>query len=144
MSTVSQATAPPDASPSGGAISFEADLEEALGTATTAQTIGGGSLREEADDYAAVLVRIGPELRVVACGQGLQWIVQRRRIPTKPRVGGRCVAVGYRATRKGLIQVSHALSAPEGPALWAWAMEQPPHFRAEQHVDGCVPTGKRD
>ena len=110
-----------------------------------ALAVGHSSLREEADDYAGVLVRVGPDLRVIVCRQGLQWIVQRRRVPKKARVEGRWTAVGFCRTQQGLIRVSHRhVIASEGPALRVWAMEQPLHFPVELHVDGRVPMGKRD
>ena len=65
-------------------------------------------LTREADDaYEGVVTYLRPDLRVVVCRDGLQWIVQRL-------AGGRWRAFGYCLTKDGLIRTgTRFLPRPE-------------------------------
>ena len=56
------------------------------------------SHRETDDAYSGVVARLSPDLRVIVCKGGIQWIAQRL-------VGGRWRWFGHTITRKGLINV---------------------------------------
>ena len=59
------------------------------------------SHRETDENYFGVIVREGV-WRVIACRNGIQWILQRRR-RSERAAGGRWVAVGYYLSRGPLI-----------------------------------------
>ena len=43
------------------------------------------STRETADDYAKVVVMLSEDWRIIECRDGIQWILQHRGSPKKPR-----------------------------------------------------------
>jgi hypothetical protein len=43
------------------------------------------SLRETADGYPGFVAQLNPDWRVVACRDRVQWVLQRRGSPEKPR-----------------------------------------------------------
>ena len=61
----------------------------------------GSSGSEQADDYRSVVVVLNDHWRVIVCGAGIQWILQRRRGRTEgqPRWDGR----SFCRTRSGLL-----------------------------------------
>ncbi|MBF9031701.1 hypothetical protein HKCCE3408_14970 [Rhodobacterales bacterium HKCCE3408] len=76
------------------------------------------NFHETADTYAGVMCHLCPRHRVIACKDGLQWILQRRdgQRAGRPRWTG----VGYFRTRNALIAVSRALCKrmdPNGMAM---------------------------
>ena len=137
-----QETTRSDGSQSGGAVSLEDDAVELQAPTAAAPADSNTGSCEEAHDYAGVLAhfRTEPPGRCVQAGPSVD-----RSAPAhspEARGEGRWASDGFCATRQGPIQVSHDVSALEGPALRAWAMEQPPYFRAEPHVEGRTPSGK--
>lgn len=59
------------------------------------------SLREEAADYPAVVATIDAKWRVIACRDGIQWILQRRAGQRNGRP--RFEAQAYCRSREGII-----------------------------------------
>jgi hypothetical protein len=72
---------------------------------------------EEQDDYRRVLLMVSAEIRVIGCKHDLQWIVQRRRAASGACVVGRWTAIGYCASRAGLVALAHRLSQPDAGDL---------------------------
>ena len=60
------------------------------------------SVREEADNYRAIIVTLNLHWRVIECRDAIQWILQRRAGTRhgQPRWDGRC----YCRTRQGLLR----------------------------------------
>ena|SRR5437868_1950169 len=75
------------------------------------------SVRETADDYPHI-VMLSPNWRVIRCADGLQWILQRRGSPEKPRRDdwrGR----SYCRTRDALIRCAREYSGTIEPTALA-------------------------
>jgi hypothetical protein len=76
------------------------------------------SLRETADAYSGFVVQLNPDWRVVECRDGLQWVLQRRGSPEKPRRDdwrGR----SYCRTKEALIRCTREHAGPIDPAAVA-------------------------
>lgn len=59
------------------------------------------SSRETDDNYAGVVLQIGPAIRVVSCSDDIQWLVQRRS-------GGRWRTHSFVRTRSTLVRILEA------------------------------------
>jgi hypothetical protein len=73
---------------------------------TPSQNSGGSSPqppshRERDDNYAKVIAQLGPRWRIIACKDGLQWILQKRSVPS-PNTGT-WSGKSYSTTRDALI-----------------------------------------
>jgi len=69
---------------------------------------------ETANEYTGFVVQLNDNWRVIACKDGIQWILQRRR---GARGGqARWTGASYHRTRQSLIRVSHALCGRIDPA----------------------------
>ena len=73
---------------------------------TPSQNSGGSSPqppshRERDDNYAKVIAQLGPRWRIIACKDGLQWILQKRSV-TSPNTGT-WAGKSYSTTRSALI-----------------------------------------
>lgn len=76
------------------------------------------SHRERDDGYRGVVARLGAGWRVVVCGDGLQWIVQRRAgDPSTSRAAWR--AVSFHRERASLMRACAAFTATCEPAAVA-------------------------
>jgi hypothetical protein len=74
--------------------------------------------RETADAYSGFVVQLNPDWRVVACRDRVQWILQRRGSPEKPRRDdwrGR----SYCRTREALIRCTREHAGHIVPAALA-------------------------
>jgi hypothetical protein len=76
------------------------------------------SLRETADDYPGFVARLNPDWRVVACRDRVQWILQRRGSPEKPR-GDDWRGRSYCRTKEALIRCTREYCGPIEPAALA-------------------------
>ncbi len=73
---------------------------------TPSQNSGGSSPqrlshRERDDNYAKVIAQLGPRWRIIACKDGLQWILQKRSVPSPN--AGTWSGKSYSTTRDALI-----------------------------------------
>jgi hypothetical protein len=92
------------------------------------------SLRETADLYPHIVVMLNSNWRVIRCADGLQWILQRRGSPEKPRRDdwrGR----SYCRTRDVLIRCAREYSGPIDPAASAALEALPARIQAVADAD---------
>ena len=90
---------------------------------------------EEGDSYRAELWR-GKNLRVIACRNHIQWIIQKKGGSRDGRTRWRSIA--FCATRRGLQRFLPQSDAAEVAALLDWVSQQPPHFSTQStHVRGA-------
>lgn len=64
---------------------------------------------ETSDGYAAVIANLTDDLRVIACKNNIQWILQRRKNGGAERPW---MSKGYFRSRKALVRVGAGLGAP--------------------------------
>lgn len=74
--------------------------------------------RESADGYSAVVARLNARWRVIACRDGIQWILQRKDA-TRSLHGAPWRSRSYCRTRQALIRCVYALAAPLDPSALA-------------------------
>lgn len=72
-----------------------------LGAAVTAPM----SHKERDDNYNSVIVQLAPRWRVIACKDGMQWIVQQK----EASHGGPWRGMSYHTNRDGLLRVCGSL-----------------------------------
>lgn len=80
---------------------------------------------ETADDYDGIVAQIDPDWRIIECRDRLQWILQRRGSPKKPRRDdwrGR----SYCRTSEALIRCTREYSGGIDPAAFAILAALPP------------------
>ena len=75
-------------------------------TTTPSKNSGGGSPqppshRERDDNYAKVITQLAPRWRVIICKDGIQWILQKRSVPSPN--AGTWSGKSYSTTRDALI-----------------------------------------
>jgi hypothetical protein len=75
------------------------------------------SHRESDDAYHAVVARLNGSWRVIACKDGIQWILQRRR--GERRGGARFDSRSYCRTREALIRVCREHAGEISPSAMA-------------------------
>jgi len=71
--------------------------------------------RESADDYLRVVAILNARWRVIACRDGIQWILQRRNAPETAR-GDDWRGRSYCRTREALIRCTCAVAGEINPA----------------------------
>ena len=87
------------------------------------------SLRETADGYPHIVVMLNSNWRVIRCADGLQWILQYRGAPKKPRANdwrGR----SYCRTRDALIRCAREYSGHIEPEAFAVLAALPARIEA--------------
>jgi hypothetical protein len=72
------------------------------------------SFQETAETYARVVARLNADWRVAECGDGIQWLLQRRTRADSP-AGARWVAERYHLDRDALLGSIRALCGPVRP-----------------------------
>jgi len=84
-------------------------------------TAKGGSdsaaRRETGDDYPRVIC-MSDRFRLIVCRDNIQWIVQAKVEPTKPRATTRWKAVKYFRTQRALAAFWHGLHAAQSTKSW--------------------------
>jgi hypothetical protein len=88
------------------------------------------SLRETADDYPHIVVMLNSNWRVVQCTDAVQWVLQRRGSPDKPRRDdwrGR----SYCRTRDALIRCAREYSGTIDPKASAVLAALPVRIEVE-------------
>ena len=83
--------------------------------------------RERDDGYKGVVAQLAPRWRVIACRDGIQWILQRK----EASHGGPWRGVSYHTNRDGLLRACGSLEAASRGALEA--LEVFPEFISEYH-----------
>ena len=73
--------------------------------------------RERDDGYKGVVAQLAPRWRVIACRDGIQWILQRK----EASHGGPWRGVSYHTNRDGLLRACGSLEALSSGALEALA-----------------------
>jgi hypothetical protein len=95
-------------------------------------------LRETAGDYPNIVARLSDKWRVILCGAGIQWILQRR---DGERAGrARWAGVGYCRTREALLRLCRASSERVDPAAWAALIALPEHFHNDPIKPAPIPA----
>jgi hypothetical protein len=86
-------------------------------------------LRETADSHSGLVTQLNPDWRVVECRDRVQWILQRRGSPEKPRRDdwrGR----SYCRTKEALIRCAREHAGPIDPAAVAILASLPERIEA--------------
>jgi hypothetical protein len=91
------------------------------------------SVRETADGYAGFVVQLNPDWRVVACRDRVQWILQRRGSPEKPRRDD-WRSRSYCRTREALIRCAREHAGHIIPAALATLSSLPERIDAPAAV----------
>lgn len=76
------------------------------------------SRSETADDYSGFVVQLNPDWRVVECRDRIQWILQGRGSPKKPRRND-WRARSYCRSREGLLRCTREYVGPLDPTIAA-------------------------
>ena len=91
--------------------------------------IAGVSDRERDPNYRAVVAILSGSWRVIACRDGLQWIIQRRDGESAGQA--RWTGVHYCTTRNALIRLCRALEPLSDPGALHDLCHLPRHFRSQ-------------
>jgi hypothetical protein len=96
---------------------------------------------ETADDYDSIVAQLNQGWRVIECRDRIQWILQRRGSPKKPR-GDDWRGRSYCQTSEALIRCTREYAGEIEPAACTVLAALPPRLSPEKQlfVSSCIKT----